>query len=132
MARPDHVVNLAAALARFTEQWSPKIVGQLNDLHLKLARLEGEFVWHAHPDTDELFLVLSGSLTIELRDREPVTLGPGEFFIVPRNVEHLPRAETECEVLLIEPAGTVNTGDATANAGDHASTTGEWLQGTGC
>ena len=127
MARPDHVVNLAASFAKFTEQWSPKIVGQLNDLHLKLAKLEGEFVWHAHPDTDELFLVLSGSLTIELRDRDPVTLHPGEFFIVPRGMEHLPKAEAECEVLLIEPAGTVNTGDATDAASDRASTAGDWL-----
>ena len=129
MARPDHVVNLAAAFASFTEQWSPKIVGQVNDLHLKLAKLQGEFVWHAHQDTDELFLVLSGSLTIDLRHRDPVTLHPGEFFVVPRGVEHLPRAEAECEVLLIEPAGTVNTGDA-ANAGgkgERTSTTGEWL-----
>ncbi len=126
MARPDHAVNLAAAFARFTDQWSPKIVGQLNDLHLKLAKLQGEFVWHAHPETDELFLVVSGALTIELRDREPVSLHPGEFFIVPRGVEHLPKAESECEVLLIEPAGTVNTGDADAQ-GDRASTAGEWL-----
>jgi len=129
MARPDHVVNLAAAFAKFTEQWSPKIVGQVNDLHLKLAKLEGKFVWHAHQDTDELFLVLSGSLTIELRDRDPVTLQPGEFFVVPRGVEHLPRADAECEVLLIEPAGTVNTGDANdvVSNGEQPSTTGEWL-----
>ena len=129
MARPDHVVNLAAALAKFTEQWSPKIVGQVNDLHVKLAKLQGEFVWHAHPDTDELFLLLSGSLTIELRNRDPVTLHPGEFFVVPRGMEHLPRSEAGCEVLLIEPAGTVNTGDA-ANAdsnSERSSTTGEWL-----
>ncbi len=129
MAQPDHVVNLAAAFTRFTEQWSPRIVGQVNDLHVKLAKLQGEFIWHAHPDTDELFLVVSGSLTIELRDRDPVTLHTGEFYIVPRGVEHLPRAEAECEVLLIEPVGTVNTGDA-ANV-DHTSkrtsTTGEWL-----
>jgi mannose-6-phosphate isomerase-like protein (cupin superfamily) len=124
MARPDHVVNLAAAFAKFTEQWSPKIVGQVNDLHLKVARLQGEFIWHAHPETDELFLVLSGSLTIELRDRDPVTLHAGEFFVVPRGVKHLPRAEAECEVLLIEPAGTVNTGDADSRS----STAGEWLQ----
>ncbi len=129
MAQPDHVVNLASAFTRFTEQWSPRIVGQINDLHVKLAKLQGEFIWHAHPDTDELFLVVSGSLTIELRDRDPVTLHTGEFYIVPRGVDHLPRAEAECEVLLIEPAGTVNTGDA-ANV-DHTSkrtsTTGEWL-----
>ncbi|MHC4512997.1 MAG: cupin domain-containing protein [Planctomycetota bacterium] len=129
MARPDHVVNLAAALAKFTEQWSPKIVGQVNDLHVKLAKLQGEFVWHAHPDTDELFLIVSGSLTIELRDRDPVTLHAGEFFVVPRGVEHLPRSEAECEVLLIEPAGTVNTGNAADADGnsERSSTTGEWL-----
>jgi mannose-6-phosphate isomerase-like protein (cupin superfamily) len=134
MAQPDHVVNLAAAFGKFTEQWSPKIVGQVNDLHVKLAKLQGEFVWHAHADTDELFLVLSGSLTIELRQRDPVILHAGEFFVVPRGMEHKPTAEAECEVMLIEPAGTVNTGDADDDNDDNddndderASTTGEWL-----
>lgn len=125
MAQPDHVVNLAACFAKFQDRWSPKIVGQVNDMHLKLVKLEGEFVWHAHADTDELFLVVSGELTIELRDREAVTLKYGEFFIVPRGVEHRPVATGACNVLLLEPAGTVNTG--TTGGGEQSSTSGTWL-----
>lgn len=105
------VVNLARELAAFDERWAPRIVAQLNDYELKVVKLEGEFVWHAHAETDEAFLVLAGELTIELRDGE-VHLRPGELHVVPRGVEHRPRAERECHVLLIEPAGTVNTGDA--------------------
>jgi mannose-6-phosphate isomerase-like protein (cupin superfamily) len=86
------------------------VVAALNDYHVKLARLQGEFVWHAHADTDELFLVLAGRLTIHFRDGEAV-LGPGELLVVPRGVEHRPVAAEECQVLLLEPAGTVNTGD---------------------
>lgn len=112
MARPDTVVNLAEKLAQVAEHWSPRTVGQLNDLHIKVVKLQGEFVWHQHDDTDEFFLVLSGEMTIQLDDREDVTLGAGEFFIVPKGVQHRPVAEQECEVVLLEPAGTVNTGDA--------------------
>ena len=104
-------VNLREKFAKFSDRWSPKIVGQLNDLHLKAVKVKGEFVWHSHEDTDELFLVICGSLTIKLRDRD-VELRAGEFFVVPRGVDHKPVAEEECQVLLIEPAGTVNTGDA--------------------
>jgi mannose-6-phosphate isomerase-like protein (cupin superfamily) len=103
-------VNLADVLASFDERWAPRIVARLNDYELKVVKLEGEFVWHAHPETDEAFLVLAGELVIELRDGA-VRLGPGELHVVPRGVEHRPRAERECHVLLIEPAGTVNTGD---------------------
>jgi len=117
-------VNLAAKLALFAERWSPKIVAQLNDYHLKLAKVQGEFVWHQHPDTDEVFLVLAGELRIELRDGE-VALGPGELYVVPRGVEHRPCAAEECHILLIEPAGTVNTGDAAD--GGIAATAGEWI-----
>ena len=117
-------VNLAAKLALFAERWSPKIVAQLNDYHLKLAKVQGEFVWHQHPDTDEVFLVLAGELRIELRDGE-VALGPGELYVVPRGVEHRPCAAEECHILLIEPAGTVNTGDAAG--GGIAATAGEWI-----
>ncbi|MQA75075.1 MAG: cupin domain-containing protein [Solirubrobacterales bacterium] len=104
-------VNLAERLASFDEAFKPKIVGELNDYKLVVVKARGEFVWHSHPDTDDFFLVLSGRLTIQLRDRE-VELGPGELFVVPRGVEHCPRADEEAEVLLIEPLGTPNTGDA--------------------
>jgi mannose-6-phosphate isomerase-like protein (cupin superfamily) len=104
-------VNLAAKLAGFDEPFSPKIVGELNDYKLELVKAKGEFVWHSHPDTDDFFLVLAGRLTIQLRDRD-VELGPGELFVVPRGVEHCPKADEEAHVLLIEPIGTPNTGDA--------------------
>jgi mannose-6-phosphate isomerase-like protein (cupin superfamily) len=104
-------VNLADKLALFNEHWSPKIVGELNGQHVKLVKLKGEFVWHRHADEDELFLVLAGQLAIHLRDGL-VELSPGEFFVVPRGVEHKPVASEEAHVLLLEPASTVNTGDA--------------------
>jgi len=103
-------VNLAEKLAQFTERWSPRIVGELNGQHVKLAKLEGEFIWHRHEQEDELFLVLQGHLDIQLRDGV-VALDPGEFFIVPRGVQHKPVASGEVHVLLFEPASTVNTGD---------------------
>jgi mannose-6-phosphate isomerase-like protein (cupin superfamily) len=105
-------VNLAEKLSLFTERWSPRLVGELNGQHVKLAKLEGDFVWHHHEDADELFLVLSGRLLIQLRDRT-ITLDPGEFLIVPRGIEHKPIAQTEVHVLLFEPAGTLNTGNVT-------------------
>jgi mannose-6-phosphate isomerase-like protein (cupin superfamily) len=104
-------INLAEKLALVPVVFSPRIIGTLNDLKLMVVKVQGEFVWHAHEDTDDFFLVLSGRLTIELRDRE-VELGPGELLVVPRGVEHRPRAEEETHVLLIEPLGTPNTGDA--------------------
>lgn len=113
MAAPDRSVNLDDKFSAFHEHWSPKIVGEINDLHLKLAKIQGEFVWHTHDDTDEFFLVHSGRLTIQLRDRRDVALGPGEFFVVPKGMEHRPVAEEECEILLLEPAGVLNTGDTT-------------------
>ncbi|MDJ0864579.1 MAG: cupin domain-containing protein [Myxococcota bacterium] len=103
-------VNLAEKLAQFDERWSPRIVGALNGQHVKLAKLEGEFVWHHHRDEDELFLVLRGALAIHLRDRI-VELEAGELFIVPRGVEHRPVAHGEVHVLLFEPASTRNTGN---------------------
>ena len=110
-------VNLAERLATFTEHWAPRIVARYNDNDVCVVRVEGEFVWHKHDDTDDLFLVLDGELDIELRDRT-VTLGPGELFVVPRGVEHRPVARRgEVKLLLIEPRGTPNTGDeATATA----------------
>jgi mannose-6-phosphate isomerase-like protein (cupin superfamily) len=104
-------VNLRQKLDLFDEHWQPKIVGRFNDNDLRVVKVKGEFVWHKHEDTDDFFLVLGGHLTIQLRDRD-VELDPGEFFVVPRGVEHCPRADEETAVLLIEPIGTVNTGDA--------------------
>ena len=103
-------VNLAAAFAQLDDAYSPVIVGYLNDYKLVVVKPRGEFVWHKHDDTDDFFLVLEGRLTIQLRDRD-VELGPGELYVVPRGVEHCPRADEETHVLLIEPRGTVNTGD---------------------
>ncbi|WP_440099963.1 cupin domain-containing protein [Streptosporangium sp. H16] len=104
-------VNIARALDRFSELWAQKKIADLNDYEIKLAKLKGEFVWHTHPETDELFLVISGRLTIQLREGD-VVLGPGELYVVPRGVEHCPVAEEETAILLVEPAGTLNTGDA--------------------
>lgn len=102
-------INLREKLSRFQDLWAPRIVASLNNYHIKVVKLKGEFVWHSHTETDELFLVLDGALTIELRDQK-VTLTAGEMFVVPRGAEHKPVAPSECHVLLIEPAGTVNTG----------------------
>ena len=107
----DDKINLADAFASFEEPFQPRIAALLNDHKVMLAKIKGEFIWHAHPDSDDFFLVVAGRLTIGLRDRD-VVLGPGEFFIVPRGVEHCPRAVEEAQVLLIEPRHTPNTGDA--------------------
>ena len=104
-------VDLAAKLAAVDAYFSPKIVAEINDYKVEVVRVAGEFVWHTHPDTDDFFLVLAGRMTIQLRDRD-VDLGPGELFVVPRGIEHCPRADDEAHVLLIEPRGTPNTGDA--------------------
>ncbi len=103
-------INLAEKLAAFQEHWSPKIVGDFNGHDLMVVKVQGEFVWHAHPDTDDFFMVLHGRLRIEMRDRD-VVLRPGEMFVVPKGVEHRPVAEEETHLLLIEPHGTPNTGD---------------------
>jgi mannose-6-phosphate isomerase-like protein (cupin superfamily) len=104
-------INLSEKLTLFDDQWSPKIIGQLNNYHLKLAKIQGEFIRHSHPETDELFLVLHGSMSIAFKDRE-IPLSEGEMLIVPAGIEHKPLATEECHILLIEPAGTPNTGDA--------------------
>lgn len=103
-------VNLEEKFQLFSEHWSPKIVGALNGQEVKIARLKGSFIWHSHPDADELFWVIKGSLQIRLRDRV-IQLNENEFFIVPKGVEHKPVAEEEVQVMLFEPAGTLNTGD---------------------
>jgi mannose-6-phosphate isomerase-like protein (cupin superfamily) len=104
-------INLAEKLSLFQDLWSPKIVGDLNDHQVKLTKVRGEFVWHSHAAEDEMFLVLEGRLRIRFRDRD-VDLVPGEMVIVPKGVEHMPVAEEEAHVLLIEPRTTLNTGDA--------------------
>ena len=104
-------VNLVDKLAAFSDHWNPRIVGAVADCHVKLAKFQGEIVWHSHPDEDELFLVLKGRLMMRLRDGD-IGIEAGEFLIVPRGVEHLPVSEEEVHVLLFEPKGTVNTGDA--------------------
>jgi mannose-6-phosphate isomerase-like protein (cupin superfamily) len=103
-------INLAEKFGRFTDQWSPKIVADLNDSHVKLAKVQGEFVWHHHADEDELFLVVQGELTIELRDGK-VTLGRGELVVIPKGMEHRPVAQEEVQLVLIEPKGIKHTGD---------------------
>lgn len=105
-------VNLQEKLSLFNDHWHPRIVGALNGQHVKLAKLKGAFVWHKHEHEDELFLVLDGTLQIELRGETSVVLNAGEFLIVPRGTEHRPVAEAEVSVLLFEPASTLNTGDA--------------------
>ncbi|HEU5267945.1 MAG TPA: cupin domain-containing protein [Jatrophihabitans sp.] len=107
----DPVVDLAGKLAQFSEHWSPKVIARLNDYEIKVVKVQGEFTWHTHDDTDELFLVLAGELTIQLRDRD-VVVRPGQLYVVPRGVEHCPLAPSEVHAVLIEPAGVVNTGDA--------------------
>jgi mannose-6-phosphate isomerase-like protein (cupin superfamily) len=104
-------VDLAEKFEYFSGHWSPKRVATLNDYEVKLVRAKGEFVWHKHDDTDELFLVLDGVLTIQLRDQD-VVLAAGQLFVVPKGVEHCPRADGEVKALLLEPCGVVNTGDA--------------------
>lgn len=103
-------VNLDAKFQLFSEQWTPKIVGQINDQHVKIARIEGDFVWHKHDHEDEMFMVLEGEIEIEFRDKT-VTLKVGEFIVVPKGVEHRPRAKEEAKIMLIEPVTTLNTGD---------------------
>ena len=120
----QHPINLDERFARFSDTWSPKVVARLNDYEIKLVRLDGEFVWHTHDDTDELFLVLDGELTIQLRDSEgdsdgDVVVRPGELFVVPRGVEHCPTTTGEVRAMLIEPRGVVNTGGA---GGSHTAT----------
>lgn len=103
-------INFDEKLSKFSEQWSPRILAQMNDYHFKVAKVQGEFVWHDHPETDEVFIVMKGELEIQFRDGR-VQLKEGEMFVVPKGLEHKPVAERECHILLVEPAGTVNTGD---------------------
>jgi mannose-6-phosphate isomerase-like protein (cupin superfamily) len=108
---PTAPVNFADKLSKITERWSPRVIAEMNDMQFKLVKIQGEFVWHRHDDTDEVFLVLIGEMEIAFRDRS-VTVRAGELFVVPKGAEHITRAREECSALIIEPRGVVNTGDA--------------------
>ena len=116
-------IDLNAKLALFAEHWSPKVIARMNDYEFKLVKLQGDFTWHDHADTDEVFIVVHGSMDIEMRDRT-VTLREGQLFVVAKGVEHCPHAVEECHVLLIEPAGVVNTGAA---GGAMTAANDEWI-----
>ncbi|ASF38512.1 cupin [Halobacillus halophilus] len=103
-------INLNEKLTKFNDQWSPKVIGEMNDYQFKLVKVQGDFVWHSHEDTDEVFFVVNGHMVIEFRDGE-VELSEGEMYIVPKGVEHKPYAEEECQIMLVEPKGVRNTGE---------------------
>lgn len=103
-------INLSDKFSKFNEQWRPKVIAEMNDYQFKIARIQGEFVWHDHPDTDETFIVVEGTFDLEFRNGK-VTLSTGEMFVVPKGVEHRPVATEECKIMMIEPKGTKNTGD---------------------
>jgi mannose-6-phosphate isomerase-like protein (cupin superfamily) len=116
-------IDLREKLSRFSEQWSPKIIARMNDYHFKLVKLQGEFVWHDHKDTDEVFIVLEGDMVVHFRDGE-VPLRKGEMLVIPKGVEHKTSARAECCAMLVETAGTVNTGDA---GGDKTAPSDAWI-----
>lgn len=116
-------INLQEKLAKFADHWSPKIIARMNDYHFKLVKFQGDFIWHSHADTDEVFITLEGEMDIEFRDGK-VELKTGELFVVPQGLEHKPYAEKECKIMLIEPAGTVNTGDV---GGDMTADNDVWI-----
>lgn len=124
MPRVTHSpINLQDKLSKFSEQWSPRVIAEMNDYQFKLVKICGEFVWHHHADTDEVFLVIDGHMSIELRDGV-VKLGPGEMYVVPKGVEHRPVALSECKVMLVEPRGVVNTG---ASHGAYTAPNDVWV-----
>jgi mannose-6-phosphate isomerase-like protein (cupin superfamily) len=116
-------ISFSEKLAKFDDHWSPKIIAQMNDYHFKLVKLQGEFVWHSHAETDEVFIVLDGEVTIHFRDGQ-VVLRAGEMFVVPKGVEHKPVARQECQLMLVEPAGTLNTGDVRS---ERTAPDGAWI-----
>lgn len=124
MHQPTHPsINLQHKLSLFSEQWTPKVIAEMNDYQFKVVRIEGDFIWHSHADTDEAFLVIEGQLRIDLRDGA-VLLGPGELYVVPKGVEHKPYAEREVKMLLIEPRGVLNTGE---EGGDRTAQNDVWI-----
>ncbi|WVT74049.1 cupin domain-containing protein [Sinorhizobium chiapasense] len=116
-------INFAEKLSLFSDQWQPRVIAELNDYQFKIVRIEGDFIWHDHKDTDEAFIVLEGMLRIYFRDGS-VTLGPGEMYVVPKGVEHKPFAEREVKMLLIEPRGTLNTGH---EGGERTAENDRWI-----
>ena len=120
---PYASINFNEKFSLFSEQWSPKIIAQMNDYHFKIAKIQGEFVWHNHPETDEVFIVIGGEMEIAFRD-SVAALKAGEMIVVPKGVEHKPIAAQECQILMVEPAGTLNTGDA---GGDHTLEAVPWI-----
>jgi len=116
-------INLKEKLGLFEEQWTPKVVAEMNDYQFKVVKIQGDFVWHDHPETDETFIVVEGNLRIDFRDGA-VHLGPGEVFVVPKGVEHKPFAENEVKMMLIEPRGTLNTGHA---GGERTAENDVWI-----
>ena len=104
-------INLSEKFNKFSDFWAPRVIAEMNDYQFKLVKVEGEFVWHTHDDTDETFIVLDGELIIEFRDKT-ITLKKGEMIVVPKGVEHKPSAQQECQIMIIEPKGVINTGDA--------------------
>ncbi|MGR1217223.1 cupin domain-containing protein [Metapseudomonas otitidis] len=124
MRQPTHPsINLQHKLSLFSEQWTPKVIAEMNDYQFKVVRIEGDFIWHSHADTDEAFLVIEGQLRIDLRDGA-VLLGPGELYVVPKGVEHKPYAEREVKMLLIEPRGVINTGE---EGGERTAQNDVWI-----
>ena len=116
-------INLRDKFGRISEHWQPRVVAEMNDYQFKLAKIQGEFVWHKHDDTDEVFIVVDGRMKLEFRDGK-VELNAGEMYVVPRGVEHKPIAENECAIMLVEPRGTVNTGDA---GGERTAPNDVWI-----
>ncbi len=116
-------INFKDKFAKFSEHWSPRVVAEMNDYQFKLVKVEGEFVWHDHPDTDEVFIVIEGTLDIEFRDNV-VSLNSGEMFVIPKGVEHKPVANNECKIMIVEPKGVINTGDA---AGELTAPNDVWV-----
>lgn len=120
---PAQPINLMHKLSLFQEQWSPKVIAQMNDYQFKVVRLQGDFIWHSHPETDETFLVLEGTLRIDFRGAS-VSLESGEMYVVPRGVEHKPYAENEVKLMLVEPCGVLNTGH---EGGERTAQNDRWI-----
>ncbi|MCA1440541.1 cupin domain-containing protein [Ensifer sp. IC4062] len=116
-------INFVEKLARFSDQWQPRVIAEINDYQVKIVRIEGDFVWHDHPETDEAFIVLDGTLRIDFRDGS-VIVGPGEMYVVPKGVEHKPFAQGEVKMLLIEPRGILNTGH---EGGERTAENDRWI-----
>ncbi|NVP56495.1 cupin domain-containing protein [Mycoplana rhizolycopersici] len=123
MKKTHQAINFSEKFAKITDLWQPRVIAEMNDYQFKVVRIEGDFIWHDHTDTDETFIVLRGQLRIDFRDGA-VSIGPGEMFVVPKGVEHKPFAEKEVHLLLIEPRGVLNTGHA---GGDRTAQNDIWI-----